>query len=71
MKMSKDDYRIQSVSSDGTMIVLAYFSGMGLEWPATVHNDKTDQTFTFVSNEFMEQWMVGNYSGVAKYTLIE
>jgi hypothetical protein len=71
MEMSENDYTIRSVSSSGELKAMAYFSGMSMKWPAEIHYFKTDQTFRFVSNEPMEDWMVGNYSGFAKYILID
>lgn len=70
MEMSENDYTIRSVSSDGELKVMAHFSGMLMKWPAKIHDDKTNQTFRFASNEPMENWMVGNYSGFAKYILV-
>ena len=71
MKMIEDDYRIRSVSSNEVMSVVSYFSGIALEWPPLIQYKKTDETYKFVSNEVIEDWMIGNYSGHAKYILIE
>ena len=69
--MIEDDYRIRSVSSNEVMSVVSYFSGIALEWPPLIQYKKTDETYKFVSNEVIEDWMIGNYSGHAKYILIE
>ena len=71
MKMRKDDYTIFDLNKTGDMIVLAFYSGMCMKWPDTIHDEKTDETYKFASNEVLEDWMVGNYSGCAKYILIE
>jgi hypothetical protein len=71
MKMSENDYTIRSVSSNGELKAMAHFSGMSMKWPTEIYDNKTGKTFRFASNEPMEDWMVGNYSGFAKYILID
>ena len=68
MYMTTSDYRIRSVSDDGIMLVLAHMSGISLSWPSIIQ-DEHGKTYMFRSNEFMEQWMVGDFSGYAKYIL--
>jgi hypothetical protein len=68
MKMRPDDYHVYSIS-DGVMMVVAHFSGMALEWPSAIEN--VQSRYKFQSNEAMEDWMIGNYSGHAKYQLVE
>ena len=70
VQMIEKDYVIRSVRLSEpkyTMLVMAYYRGMGLEWPPFITCDKYEKTFKFVCNEPMEDFMVGNYSGYAKY----
>lgn len=69
-KMTEDDYVIYSVrftEPKETMQVLANFSGMALEWPPFITDGKGGKTYKFVCNEVMEDFMVGRFSGHAKY----
>lgn len=63
--MSAADYLIYAFDSDSVYVVadmLAY----GLCWPTTIKHKGV--TYKFAHNEVMQDWMVGNYSGHAKYT---
>jgi hypothetical protein len=68
--MAEKDYVIRSVhftEPKHTMYVMAHFSGMSMTWPPLITDGKGGKTFKFVCNEVMEDFMVGNYSGHAKY----
>jgi hypothetical protein len=66
-KMRGGDYIIYSVGSNGEMHVVADMLAHGMEWPTVIHDPKTGKDFSFRCNEVMEDWMVGRYSGHAKY----
>lgn len=65
MKMTEQDYKVYGVGDNGDVYVVANFAGISKEWPTTLTVDELD--YKFVSNEAMEDWMLGNYSGHAKY----
>ncbi len=63
------DYRIYA-SDVNKMFVVARMSAIGDRWPDTIINPDSGLTYNFKSNEIMEDWMIGNYSGHAKYIRI-
>ncbi len=69
MKMIKKDYAVYNsgASADGQLElnVVAHFSGMGLEWPKTIVHEGKE--YKYECNEAMKGWMVGKYSGHARY----
>ena len=65
MKMHADDCRVYSIGD--SMMVVATFAGMGRDWPDTLVDKTTGTIYIFQSNEPMQDWMIGNYSGHAKY----
>ena len=67
MKMTKYDYQICCVDRDN-LFLAANLLAHGLEWPAVVVYESA--SYEFVSNEVMKEWMVGNFSGHAKYVKI-
>jgi hypothetical protein len=68
MKMLPTDYRVYWTNGPD-LFLISYFSGMTDEWPPIVRHDNRD--YKFASQEFMETWMVGQYSGHAKYVLTQ
>ena len=44
---------------------------IGRDWPTTIQDGKSGSTFKFASNEVMEDWMIGNYSGHARYVEVK
>ena len=63
-------YKVVSPTHNGglrTAFVTADMLEIGREWPIRIRDGKTGSEFTFICNEVMEDWMVGNYSGHAKY----
>lgn len=75
-KMNEGSYRIYSIMfferEDGLCqaYVVADMSEFGRVWPIVIHDDKHEISFRYESNEVMEPWMAGKYSGYAKYVEI-
>ncbi len=73
MKMTSVDYVIRKVTfherTDGKSVLyaMARFSGMSMDWPEIIRDEKSDKSFKFQSNEVMEDHMVGCYSGYASF----
>lgn len=72
MKMETGSWKIWKVTSpqkDGLRWahITADMLQHGREWPLVIEDAKTGARFSFISNEAMEDWMIGNYSGHAKY----
>lgn len=68
MKMSPQDYHVYIEQDDGKEIrAVSHFSGMTSAWPSTIHH--CGKTYNFVTQEVMQDWMVGNFSGTARYQL--
>ncbi len=70
--MDDEDFQIYKVSLENdkekeSIYAVARFSGMGLDWPRVVKH--CGKYYKFASNEVMEDWMIGNYSGHAKFSL--
>ena len=66
--MMVDDYRIYAQTEEqiGTSIyVVADILTMGWNWPLKL--TYRGKEYKFLRNEVMEDWMVGNYGGHAKY----
>lgn len=66
--MSPSEYLIygQADETVGTSIyVVAGYSGLGWDWPPTLAYE--GKFYIFQCNEPMETWMVGHFSGHAKY----
>jgi len=76
MKMTDGSWRIYRVAfferDDGLhqAYVVANMLEFGREWPTFIHDPKDDVTYKFECNELMQDWMIGNYSGHAKYVEI-
>jgi len=69
--MGPEHYMIYSNRSDGVIYVVADFLTVGWNWPSTIRDDITGETFGFFCNEPMEDWMIGNCGGHAKYIKIQ
>jgi hypothetical protein len=66
MKMSASDYRVYTIDTEGgTLYAVADMLAMGYTWPPVIVEDGI--SYHFDSNEVMEPWMTGEYSGHAKY----
>jgi len=64
MKMGPGDYQIYGVGS-GHLWVVAGILTMGWDCPLQIiHRGKT---YKFSNNEPMEDWMIGDWGGHAKY----
>jgi len=76
MKMTDGSWRIYAVAfnerTDGLShaYVTADMLEVGREWPSVIVDGKGGKSFQFVCNELMQDWMIGNYSGHAKYVEI-
>lgn len=46
--------------------VVADMLEISSQWPLIIY-DKDGTKYSYISNEAMEDWMVGNFSGHAKY----
>jgi hypothetical protein len=40
---------------------------MAMDWPEIIHDGKHGKSFKFQSNEVMEDFMVGKFSGYASF----
>ncbi len=67
-KMSVDDYCIYG-ESKGCIFLVAHMLAYSMDWPPQISYHGKD--YKFNSNEFMEDWMVGYYSGHARYVEID
>jgi hypothetical protein len=73
MKMTPGSWKIYKVECQNRAgglrfaYVVADMLEFGCEWPLVIHDNKTGAKFSFITNEVMEDWMTGNYSGHAKY----
>lgn len=72
MQMRPGSWKIWKVTSpqkDGLRwaYITADMLEFGKDWPLVIEDKKTGAKFSFICNEVMEDWMVGNYSGHAKY----
>lgn len=66
--MRPGDYRIYAQADEqvGTSIyVVADILTMGYDWPTTLTYKGAE--YKFLRNEVMEDWMIGNHGGHAKY----
>lgn len=64
MKMGPGDYQIYGVDA-GYLWVVASILTMGWDWPLQIiHRGKT---YKFSNNEAMDDWMIGEWGGHAKY----
>lgn len=62
--MGPGDYKIYSIGA-GHLGVVAGILTNGWVWPAEItHREKT---YKFATNEVMEDWMIGEWGGHAKY----
>lgn len=69
--MRPGDYRVYAQAEEqvGTSIyVVADILTMGWDWPETISYKGKD--YRFKSNEVMEDWMIGNWGGHAKFVEI-
>ena len=66
MKMVEVDYKVYGVGTSD-ISVYAYFSGAQKDWPPYI--EYCESLYRFNSNEVMQPWMVGDYSGHAKYLI--
>jgi len=66
MKMVDADYKVYGVGTSDISVV-AYFSGAQKEWPPYIEH--RGFLYRFNSNEVMQPWMIGDYSGHSKYLL--
>lgn len=68
MMMRPRDYRVYTQEEEkvGTSIyVVADILTMGWDWPPIIIYEGKE--YKFLRNEVMEDWMVGNWGGHAKY----
>lgn len=68
MMMRPRDYRVYTQEEEqvGTSIyVVADILTMGWDWPPTITYEGKE--YKFFRNEAMEDWMIGNWGGHAKY----
>jgi len=67
--MNSDSYHVWSAGErrgeTPYILVVAEMSAMGMHWPPIIHYE--DKIYQFCSNEAMQDWMIGEYSGHAKY----
>jgi hypothetical protein len=76
MKMTPGSWKIYMIDArerkDGLKqaYVVADMLESGREWPLTIHDPKNNVEYKFECNEVMQDWMVGNCGGHAKYVEI-
>lgn len=76
MMMDHGNWKIYKVAywerEDGLFqaYVVADMLQIGRNWPPIILDGKLGKSYKFECNEVMEDWMVGNYSGHAKYVEI-
>jgi hypothetical protein len=68
MKMTSDEYRVIYIS-DTELRVAADMLAYSKDWPPSITRE--GRTYQFSTNEPMERWMAGEYSGHAKYIAID
>ena len=64
MKMQPGDYQIYGKGSDHIWVVSGLLT-YSMEWPDRITN--RGRVYKFASSEPMEEWMVGDWGGHAKY----
>jgi len=66
--MNREDIDI-FFSTDEELRVVVNFGGMCRTWPTIITTEVGD--YKFKCNDFMQEWMIGDYSGTARYERIK
>ena len=64
MKIAPGEWKVVRIAP-GAIFIVADINTVGLDWPLTIlHGNKF---YRFKSDELMQDWMIGVWSGHAKY----